>query len=100
MGAVDDDLEAVELELGGEGVLELGDVATGGVVDADRATDLGPRATWSSSTPGAINASRWASTSSGSLKPSAANSLMPLSAKGLCEAEMTTPASARIDRVM
>ena len=32
------------------------------------------------------------STASGSLKPSAPKSLMPLSCQGLCEAEMTTPA--------
>jgi hypothetical protein len=34
------------------------------------------------------------------LKPSAANSLMPLSWYGLWEALITTPASARMDQVM
>ena len=41
-----------------------------------------------------------ASTASSSLNPSRANSLMPLSWNGLCDALMTTPASARIDEVM
>ena len=41
-----------------------------------------------------------ASISSGSLKPSAAKILMPLSWYGLCDALITTPASARIDEVM
>ena len=41
-----------------------------------------------------------ASISSGSLNPSAAKILMPLSWYGLCDALMTTPASARIDQVM
>jgi hypothetical protein len=39
-----------------------------------------------------ISSSMASSTASGSLKPSAPKSLMPLSRKGLCEAEMTTPA--------
>ena len=34
-----------------------------------------------------------------SLKPSGPNSLMPLSSNGLCEAEIITPRSARIERV-
>ncbi|EKD34854.1 MAG: hypothetical protein ACD_75C02162G0004 [uncultured bacterium] len=41
-----------------------------------------------------------ASTSSGNLKPSLENILMPLSWNGLCDAEITTPASARIEVVM
>ncbi len=41
-----------------------------------------------------------ASTSSSSLKPSRAKSLMPLSWYGLCDALITMPASARIDEVM
>ena len=45
------------------------------------------------------SSSIFASKSSGSLKPLAAKNLMPLSWKGLCEAEMTTPASARRLRV-
>ncbi len=40
-----------------------------------------------------------ASTSSPSLAPALEKNLMPLSAKGLCEAEMTMPASARKVRV-
>ena len=47
-----------------------------------------------------MRSSMSASTSSGSLKPSAEKILMPLSWKGLCEAEMTTPASARMEVVM
>ena len=47
-----------------------------------------------------MRCSRSASTSSGSLKPSAAKILIPLSWNGLCDALMTTPASARIDQVM
>ena len=39
-------------------------------------------------------ASTAASTSSASLRPPAANSLMPLSAKGLCDAEITAPGDA------
>ena len=39
------------------------------------------------------------STSSGSLKPSRPKNLIPLSGYGLWEAEMTTPASARIEWV-
>ena len=39
------------------------------------------------------------SSSSGSLKPAWLKNLMPLSGNGLCEAEMTTPASARSVRV-
>ena len=39
------------------------------------------------------------STSSGSLKPSLEKNLMPLSWNGLCEAEITAPASARRLRV-
>ena len=34
------------------------------------------------------------------MKPSAAKILMPLSWNGLCDALITTPASARIDQVM
>ncbi len=34
-----------------------------------------------------------------SLKPSGPKNLMPLSWNGLCEAEIITPRSARIDRV-
>ena len=41
---------------------------------------------------GRISSSMASSTASGSLKPSAPKSLMPLSCQGLCEAEMTTPA--------
>ena len=47
-----------------------------------------------------IRSSISASTWSGSLKPSPAKILMPLSWNGLCEAEMTTPASARIEVVI
>jgi hypothetical protein len=47
----------------------------------------------------AIKASISASVSSDSLYPSGPNSLMPLSTKGLCEAEIITPRSARSDRV-
>ena len=39
------------------------------------------------------------STSSDSLKPCGPNSLMPLSSNRLCEAEIITPRSARIDLV-
>ena len=39
------------------------------------------------------------SSSSDSLKPSGLNSFMPLSSKELCEAEIITPMSARIERV-
>ena len=46
-----------------------------------------------------ISASIWRSTSSESLKPSGPKSLMPLSSNGLCEAEIMTPRSARIERV-
>ena len=38
------------------------------------------------------------STLSESLKPSGPNSLMPLSSNGLCEAEIMTPRSARMER--
>ena len=48
---------------------------------------------------GSISASISRSTSSESLKPSGPNSLMPLSSYGLCEAEIITPRSARIERV-
>ena len=40
-----------------------------------------------------------ASISSDSLKPSGPNSLMPLSSNRLCEAEIITPRSQRIERV-
>jgi hypothetical protein len=39
------------------------------------------------------------STLSLSLKPSGPNNLIPLSSNGLCEAEIMTPRSARIERV-
>ena len=39
------------------------------------------------------------SCSSDSLKPSGPKILMPLSAKGLCEAEIMMPRSARMERV-
>src|ERR1051326_1441161 len=51
------------------------------------------------SSPFAISASIWRSVSSESLLPSGPNSLMPLSWKGLCDAEIITPRSARSDRV-
>ncbi len=46
-----------------------------------------------------INASIFRSVSSGSLKPSRPKNLMPLSSYGLCDAEITAPASARIELV-
>ena len=46
-----------------------------------------------------ISASISRSTSSDSLKPSGPKILMPLSSYGLCEAEIMTPISARIERV-
>jgi hypothetical protein len=49
--------------------------------------------------PPPISASISASVSSESLKPSGPNSLMPLSSKALCEAEIITPRSARRLRV-
>ena len=48
--------------------------------------------------PSPISASTRSSSSSSSLKPSAPNSLMPLSGKGLCEAEMTAPRLAPCSR--
>ena len=50
--------------------------------------------------PLAISSSIRASMASGSFNPSPEKNLMPLSSKGLWEAEMTTPASARRLRVM
>ncbi len=50
--------------------------------------------------PPVISFSISSSTASGSLKPSREKSLIPLSWYGLWEADITTPASARIDRVM
>ena len=46
-----------------------------------------------------MSCSIFASVSSGSLKPSRQKNLMPLSWYGLCEAEITAPASQRIDVV-
>src|SRR5579875_418145 len=54
------------------------------------------RVTW---LPSNTRLSMRASSSSSSLKPWSLKNLMPLSWKGLCEAEITTPASARIVRV-
>ncbi len=53
----------------------------------------------SAKVPLSISASISASAWSDSLYPSGPKSLMPLSSKGLCEAEITTPRSARIERV-
>jgi hypothetical protein len=46
-----------------------------------------------------IAASISSSTASGSLVPCSEKNLMPLSWKGLCEAEITTPADRRSARV-
>src|SRR5215471_9453515 len=46
-----------------------------------------------------MSVSIWFSISSDSLYPSGPNSLMPLSSKGLWEAEIITPRSQRIERV-
>ncbi len=50
--------------------------------------------------PERIISSISASSASGSFKPSPEKNLIPLSSKELCDAEMTTPASARRLRVM
>jgi hypothetical protein len=55
---------------------------------------------WVSISSEKTSASIRVSNSSGSLKPSREKNLMPLSSNGLWEAEMTTPASARRDRVI
>ena len=54
-----------------------------------------------SASPGApsSNSSICSSTASESLNPSGPKNLMPLSWNGLCEAEIITPRSARIERV-
>ena len=51
------------------------------------------------SRPAAISASISFSTSSDSFWPSGPKNLMPLSSKGLCEAVIITPRSARRERV-
>ncbi len=41
MGAIDHDLEAVQLQFPGEGALQKGDIAAAGIVDAEGLADLG-----------------------------------------------------------
>ena len=101
VGAVDDDGQPLERELAREGVLEEDDVAAARVLEPDRAANLGRGG------PQVVDRRRWRSAprsspsvSSGSLKPSRQKNLMPLSWYGLWEAEITAPASARIEVVM
>ena len=58
-----------------------------------------PAGICSAGTPSRTMTSNSSSTASGSLKPCASKNLMPLYSGGLCEAEMTTPASQASSRV-
>ena len=101
MRAVDDDPQAVERELA-SGTSPCSRRRSGRARPRSCGCSRRPpaRRAGSSSSGDAISASISASTSSGSLKPSRAKILMPLSSNGLCEARITTPASQRIDEVM
>ena len=90
VGAVEDQPQAGEID--GEPFEQSGDVAIAPLgprhdrPEARRPPAGGPAASIACSTA--------ASSASGSLKPSAPKSLIPLSGKGLCEALITAPATA------
>ena len=95
IGAIDHDAQAVEPQIAREGALGEFDIARLAVVDALGAADLAPTAPGPAPgrRPSALRSP--ASTSSDSFWPSGPKNLMPLSSKGLCEAVIITPRSAR-----
>ena len=92
VGAVEHEGEAVEA-VAGQDAGEVLDVALAGAAAVGRPSPTsspgGPPAAPASTA--SSSASTASSTSSGSLRPPGANSLMPLSANGLCEAEIMAP---------
>ena len=100
VGAVDDDVQAVEaaaLERGDE--MRLVELDGTGGVGTDAAHAVAGRAARAGGRgrPATASSSRSISlsTSTGSFVPNRLNSLIPLSPKGLCEAEITAPGAWR-----
>ena len=97
IGAIDHDAQAVEREIARQRALGEFDVAVMHAVDAAGAAEARRSARAACRVGSSSSCSICFSTSSESLKPSGPNSLMPLSSNGLCEAEIITPRSARIE---